>query len=388
MTVWIRLTGAVKDKGSIWVARFAPPTILRNPVLETAVIKATSHDEHHIDYKNVERVMQWLAASPLHLKPLVFSLSLRMKKTRSWPVALKGLMLVHGIFCCEIPALQKIGRLPFDLSDFTDRHSRADKLWGFNAFIRSYFTYLDQRSAFVSSEHQKRITKQRKEIEDTLMRELERLQKMQSLMDTILEIRPQSLRMYSVALILEAMDCVVVELSDMYRKLCAEMSRILLRIYDIGGKIEAGVGLRVVQKAAMQGEDLACYFELCREIGVVHASRGPKIERISEENIRTLERMANGDLEKSKYEECGGRHHQQVEIRNEEKAIVPISVSKEGSGTVITEKWEVFDVEVNASFNYGSCMISSTNPFLDDSLSLVPYNPPHNQVDIPDLITF
>ncbi|XP_028752615.1 putative clathrin assembly protein At1g25240 [Neltuma alba] len=385
MALWIRVTGAIKDKGSIWVAKFAPATILRNPVLETAVIKATSHDEHHIDYKNVERVMQWLAASPLHLKPLVFSLSLRMKKTRSWPVALKGLMLMHGIFCCEIPALQKIGRLPFDLSDFTDRHSKSDKVWAYNAFVRSYFTYLDQRSAFVSSQYQRR-SKQRKEIEDTLMQELEKLQKMQTLIDTLLEIRPLNERMSSVALILEAMDCVVVELSDLYGKFCREMSRILLRIYDMGGKMEASVGLRVVQKAAIQGEELASYFESCREMGVVHASRSPKIERISEENIRTLERMANGDHEKmtkmmttTKVEDEGEKNN------NQEKAIVLLS--NEGSGTVITEKWEVFEDD-DASLNDGNSIIStSTNPFLDDSYSLVPYNPPHNQV-LPDLITF
>ncbi|XP_054823104.1 putative clathrin assembly protein At1g25240 [Prosopis cineraria] len=373
MTPWVRVTGTIKDKGSIWAAKFAPPTILRNPVLETAVIKATSHDERHIDYKNVERVMQWLAASPLHLKPLVFSLSLRMKKTRSWPVALKGLMLIHGIFCCDFPALQKIGRLPFDLSDFTDRHSKSDKVWGFNAFVRSYFTYLDQRSAFVSSEYQKR-SKQRKEIEDTLMQELEKLQKMQTLIDTILQIRPLNERINNVALILEAMDCMVVELSDLYGKFCGEMSRILLRIYDMGGKMEASLGLRVVQKAAIQGEELACYFEFCREMGIVHAYRSPKVERISEENIRTLERMANGEDEKKMIE---------MEKKEEKGIVLP---SKEGSETVITEKWEVFEDD-NRGLNDGNNSIiasANSNPFLEESFySLVPYNPP-----LPDLITF
>jgi hypothetical protein len=46
----------------------------------------------------------------------------------------------------------KMGRLPFDLSNLNDAHLNPSKGWGVNAFVRSYFAYLDQKSAFVSSE--------------------------------------------------------------------------------------------------------------------------------------------------------------------------------------------------------------------------------------------
>lgn len=243
---------------------------------------------------------------------------------------------------------------------------------------------------FVSSQYnQKRLVKQqgKEEMEEVLMSDLEKLGKMQALIDTMLEIRPRNVRMNRVALVLEALDCVVVELCDMYGKLCGELCRVVLRIYDVGGKVEACEGLRVVKKAAVQGDELADYFELCRELGVVHSSRSPQIEPIPEENIRTLERMANGD------DHYG---HQVVEVNNnEEKAMVLVSPNNNGSsaGTVIiSEKWEVFDddEEHNASFTDGtssSMVMSSTNPFLDDSLRIVPCNPPHNQA-LPDLITF
>ena len=150
MKVWKRAVGVLKDKNSIYLAGLARRRSYRNPDLEAVVIKATSHDETSVDYKNFQRVYQWARASPLYMKPLVWSLTARMERTRSWVVALKGLMLIHGVFCCKnVPAAHRIGRLPFDLSSFSDAHS--SRAWGFNAFVRSYFAYLDKRSVFISS---------------------------------------------------------------------------------------------------------------------------------------------------------------------------------------------------------------------------------------------
>ncbi|XP_061367059.1 putative clathrin assembly protein At1g25240 [Gastrolobium bilobum] len=403
MRVWKRATGAIKDKNSIFVAKFSRNGPCRNPDLDTVIIKATSHDEYRIDIKNVQRVFQWLRTSPLYLKPLVWTLSMRMQKTRSWVVALKGLMLMHGVFCSDLPAVQGKGRLPFDLSNFTDGHLNPAKAWPFNAFVRAYFAYLDQRSSFVASE----VNKQKKnnnnkevEVEETLMEELQKLQKLQALIDMLLQIKPRNLYMNS-GLILEAMDCVIVEVYDVYSKFCNKMARVLLRIYDMGGKVEARVGLKVLQKASEQGDELSSYFEFCRDIGVLNASQCPKIERISEEDIKDLERIINGASAKKSLEGNDGSV-----VSNEDKAIVvrdcsatsTISQQKEsenGLMTVITHQWEVFDddltvdVKGNNLLSDGTMVVfgTTTNPF-EESYSLVPYQPVHNQVqDLPDLIS-
>lgn len=386
MKLWKRATGAIKDKRSILVAKLSPHSPIRSPDLEAVIIKATSHDEHRIDFKNVQRVIQSAGTSPVCLKPIVWSLSRRMEKTQSWAVALKGLMLMHGIFCCEIPMLQNVERLPFDLSNFSEGYLKPDKAWGYNAFIRAYFAYLEQRSAFSSSEYIKK-SKQSKEIEDSLMEELKKLQKMQSLIDAILQIRPQNEHTNDVGLILEALDCIIVEVFDLYGKFRKGIARILLRINDMGGKVEASIGLKVLQKAAIQGDELSWYFELCKEIGVVNASQCPSVERISEENIQNLQRIANGDYDKIKG----------LQDIDEEKAIVvrdcsanEQKLSKNGSKTVITEKWEVFEDDLLVDFrdyaSDGGKVIVTTNPF-EDSYSLVPYSPAYNRV-LPDLISF
>ncbi|KAG5029295.1 hypothetical protein JHK87_012809 [Glycine soja] len=399
MRVFKRASGAIKDRNSIWVAKFSPKGPFNNPDLETVIIKATSHDDKHIDSKNVQRVFQWLRTSPLYLKPLVWILSMRMQKTRSWVVALKGLMLIHGVFCIDIPVVQRMGRLPFDLSNFSDGHLSPAKAWSFNAFVRAYFAYLDKRSAFASSEtKQKNVSNKMKEVDETLMEELEKLQKLQGMIDMLLQIRPKNENL-NVGLILEAMDCVIVEVFGVYSKFCNKIAKVLLRIYEVGGKMEASIGLKVLQKASIQVEEMSLFFDFCKDIGVLNASQCPKIDRISREDIQDLERIISGASSKKG---CGV-------VGNDEdnnKAIVvrdcssTASVSQQkgsenGLMTVITQQWEVFDddhIMVGAkgmdNVSNGDKVIigTTTNPF-EESYGIVPYVPAHYQ-SLPDLISW
>ncbi|XP_015957814.1 putative clathrin assembly protein At1g25240 [Arachis duranensis] len=368
MRLWQKATGAIKDRKSIWTAKLMHNGPYQNPIFEAVVIKATSHDEHCIDCKNVQRVFQWLRTSPLHLKPLLFALSFRMEKTKNWVVAIKGLMLMHGVFCTNIAAVQKMGRLPFDFSNFSDGYLHPSKAWGFNSFVRAYFNYLDQRSAFVSSEFKRVSMKNNKkdglEVEETLMEELKMLQNFQALIDSLLHIKPRNESMKQNALILEAMDCVIVEIFDVYSKFCKRMANVLMRIYDVGGREEAAVALKVLQKASSQGEDLSCYFKFCKVIGVLNASQCPKIERISDEDIEDLERIiSSGD---------------------NMAIVLSDSCMEKELKTVITEQWEVFDDVDDYSSSW-----QNKNPFLDSSYdySLVCQPPPPPQV-LPDLISF
>ncbi|KAJ1393712.1 Phosphoinositide-binding clathrin adaptor, domain 2 [Sesbania bispinosa] len=394
MRLWKRATGALKDRYSIWVAKLSPCGPCRNPDLETVIIKATNHDEQCMDYKNVQRVFQWLRTSPLYLKPLLYTLSMRMEKTRSWVVALKGLMLIHGVFCFDLPTVQRMGRLPFDLSHFNDGHLSPEKAWVFNAFIRSYFAYLDQRSTFLRLEAKKEGKNNNgKEMEETLMEELQNLDKLQGLIDMLLQIKPRTQNM-NVGLILEAMDCVMDEVLEVYGKLSKGIHRALLRIHDIGGKEEASFALDVVKKAKMQGDKLSLYFDFCRDIGMVNASDYPKIVSIPEKDIQELQRIMNGAFERKGLEgENGG-------VGNEDKAILVRDCSaiatvseqmqsQNGLMTVITDQWQVFDDDIIVGVQQNTSNVISlthtTNPFVE-SYSLVPYNPIYNHV-LPDLIS-
>ncbi|KAG4999708.1 hypothetical protein AAZX31_08G090100 [Glycine max] len=404
MRVFERASGAIKDKNSIWAAKFSRKGPLHNPDLETVVIKATSHDDHHIDSKNVQRVFQWLRTSPLYLKPLVWALSMRMQKTRSWVVALKGLMLIHGIYCCDIPVVNRMGRLPFDLSNFSDGHLSPAKAWSFNGFVRAYFAYLDQRSSFVSSEvkQKKNVSNNKKteEVEETLMEELEKLQKLQGMIDMLLQIRPKDENL-NIGLILEAMDCIIVEVFGVYSKFCNKIAKVLVRIYEVGGKMEANIGLQVLQKASIQVEEISLFFDLCKDIGVLNASQCPKIDRISPEDIQDLERIINGASSKKGCGFVGNDedNNKAIVVRDcsSTAMVSQQEESENGLMTVITQQWEVFDDDHvivgakgmdNVSNNGAKDIIgTTTNPF-EESYSIVPYVPVHHHQALPDLISW
>ncbi|OIW17345.1 hypothetical protein TanjilG_22457 [Lupinus angustifolius] len=380
MRLWKRAAGAVKDKYSIWVARLAPRGPCRNPDLETVIIKATSHDEQCMDYKNVQRVFRWLRTSPLYLKPILYTISKRMEKTHSWVVALKGLMLIHGVFCFDLPIVQRMGRLPFDFSCFSDGHMSPEKGWGFNAFVRAYFAYLDHKSIFICAKA-KKLSRNGYDngTKETLMEELQNLEKLQGLIDMLIQIKPWNQHM-KVVLILEAMDCIMDEVIELYDTFCTEIDRLLVKIYDVGGKVEASIGLSIVEKAELQGDKLSLYFDFCRDIGVLNASECPKILRIPEKDINELRKIINGVPEKKILE--GTKNDVKA---NMEKGISENNESDKGLRTVITEKWEVFDddividVKENPSNGESCDNVTTTNPFLE-SCSLVPY------IVLPDLI--
>ncbi|KAF8389660.1 hypothetical protein HHK36_024179 [Tetracentron sinense] len=368
MKIWRRASGVLKDKNSIWVAKLSRRTAFRNRHLETAIIKATSHDESFVDYKNSQRVFTWVRTSPAYFRPLIWILSTRMEKTRSWVVALKGLILMHGVFCCKIPAARMIKRLPFDLSNFNDGHSKPVKTWGFSSFVRAYFAFLDHRCAFLSGDSSEEQEENKES--SSMVQVLVKLQQLQSLLDILLQIRPNADGMI-VVLILEAMDCVIIEIFDVYRRICNGVARVLVGIYA-AGKVEAAMALCVLKKAASQGEELSSYFEFCRDIGVLNASEFPKIEQIPEDDIRDLERIIHGVSDKWNMGifDTGSIDEQ------------------EDSKTIITENWEVFDDQLQVNGEGGGNFSdvqkgNHTDPF-DDSVDV----PPLEHEGFPNLIGF
>ncbi|XP_030551663.1 putative clathrin assembly protein At1g25240 [Rhodamnia argentea] len=381
MKLWKKAAGALKDQNSLLITALSRRTHLRSPDLEAAVIKATSHDEARVDYRNAQRVFAWARTSPsTHLKPLVWAISSRAHRTRSWPVALKCLMLLHGVFCCKVPAVHRIGRLPFDLSDFADAHSSPSKTWGHNALVRAYFNFLDHKSSFLYTDLKEIRKVKLAGPEESIMAEIVMLQRLQSLLTLLLQVRPQAEGMRGT-LVLEAMDCVIIEIFDTYSKVCNLIARVLSRIYG-ASQAEASMALLVLRQANSQGDELAEFFDFCKFYGVLNASEFPKVERIPEEDFREVERMVYAGVEE------------------ESKAIV---VSESGGGgsvlvqssgkvltTVVTNKWEIFDDDLK-SLNGGNGTEWGIVSVRSSDDPQPQRQPPHvyaYKLEIPDLITF
>ncbi|TYI29853.1 hypothetical protein ES332_A05G345900v1 [Gossypium tomentosum] len=313
--LWKLVSAAIKDNNSLIKAKFSRKDSCRNYDLEAAIIKATSHDNYLINTRNAQI-------------------------TRSWVVALKGLMLMHGVLRFKVPAVQNMGRLPFEFSDFTDGHSKLSKTWSFNAsklsktwsfnpFIRDYYTPLADNM--------------------------------------------------NVGLIIEAMNCVTVEIFDVYRKIYNEIAKVLLKIHPIN-KLEAELALEILQKATEHAEEISLFLDFRSEYygTPINANELPTVTQILEEDVQQkLERIANGNSDKT----C-----RDIDLTKENfiDAIVgQIDKTKvSGMETIITDKWVVFYDNLNVNG------IKSINTVAEETagkdLNLIPFD----HYEIPDLITF
>nr|GEV33784.1 putative clathrin assembly protein At1g25240 [Tanacetum cinerariifolium] len=301
MKLWKRASGALKDQKSILRASLTSRSGLRNTNIETTVIKATTHGESRVDYHSIQRVFAWVKISDDSLHHVLWVLFRRMKTTCNWVVTLKGLMLLHGVFCCKVPGIQEIERLPFDLINLKDKHTKHEKMLGLNNFICAYYAFLDEKSSFIFL-HSREQTKRRETLPHDEMNEEQKqklviqdfiwLQKLQGLLDTLLEIQLKSSQPVNM-LVLEAMDCIVIEVFDIYGRICNGIGTVIERIYSAGIG-EAKMALSILHKAKVQNEELWVFLDFCRDIGVGNASHCPNMEQVPEESIRELEDIISG----------------------------------------------------------------------------------------------
>ena len=346
MRLWTRAAGALKDRTSLFQANLTRRTALRNPDIEKAVIRATRHRDSSFDRRNADRVCEWIRLSHYNLKPILWSVSNRMEKTRDWTVALKALYLMHAVLNTRSPCVANIGRLPFDLSNFEDAHLSPSKAWPYNALIRAYYAFLDQKSTIVFQHAD--LADPGDEQGFVMGKELIVLQKLQNLVDLLMQIKPVS-RAVFVPLVLQIMDAIIIEIYDVYGRICRGIAIVIVNIYS-AAKSEAKIALNLVQKAKQQGEDLINYFEFCHEIGVVNASEFPVFDRVPEEGIHELEQIIKRfDSDKLMITDVEENDRDEFE----EKSIVLVELEKKidsnGLKTVIiTDNWEKFDEDLAA----------------------------------------
>ncbi|MBA0746521.1 hypothetical protein Gogos_009029 [Gossypium gossypioides] len=239
----------------------------------------------------------------------------------------------------KVPAVQYMGRLPFEFSDFTDGHSKLRKTWGFNAFIRDYYAPLADNM--------------------------------------------------NVGLIIEAMNCVTVEIFDVYRKICNEIAKVLLKIHSIN-KLEAELALEILQKATAHAEGISLFLDFRSEYygTPTNANELPTVTQILEEDVQQkLERIANGDSDMTCRDIGFVENDKMAKDLTKENLIDAIvgqidKTKVSGLETIITDKWVVFYENLNVNG------IKNINTVAEETagkdLNLIPID----HYEIPDLITF
>ncbi|KAK8299625.1 hypothetical protein V6Z11_D05G331600 [Gossypium hirsutum] len=347
--LWKLVSAAIKDNNNLIKAKFSRKDSCRNYDLGAAIIKVTSHDNYVSNRRNAQIVFSWIRASSIILRPFV--------------VALKGLMLMHGVLRCKVPDVQNMGRLPFDFSDFTDGHSKLSKTWGFNAFIHDYYAFLDKRAALSYDQHNQKAQYRH----PLMLQSLLNVQNLQFLLGLLLKVRLLADNM-NVGLIIEAMNCVTVEIFDFYTELA----------------------LKILQKTTANAEEISLFLDFCSEYygTPTNANELPTVTQILEEDVQQkLERIANDDSDKTCRDIGFVENEKMAKDLTKENLIDAIvgqidKTKVSGLETIITDKWVVFYENLNVNG------IKNINTVVEETagkdLNLIPIY----HYEIPDLITF
>ncbi|RLN36167.1 putative clathrin assembly protein [Panicum miliaceum] len=317
-----------------------------------------------MDYGSAARVFAWARTSPSSLRPAMWALARRARRTRCWVVALKALMVGHGLLLRSglAPPAARAGRVPFELAEFRDRSSSSSsaRSQAFSAFVRAYFRFLDYRSLFAAQEDTDDCVDA--ECSCYQMTLLDRIAKRQFLLELLLQIRPYADGM-EVPLVLEAMDCALVEIFQVYGEISTGIARFL--VSGVPGpakpplrKAAAAAGVKMLWRAAEQSAQLSSYFDLCRGLGVVNARKLPAaFVRLKDDDVRHLERILMGDAQDDASDEA------------EVEGTATIT-------TVVTTEWVAFEEE-KSSAGAVACGVGSKghagnhwNPFVAAPLDL------------------
>ncbi|KAG0451996.1 hypothetical protein HPP92_025929 [Vanilla planifolia] len=188
---------------------------------------------------------------------------------------------------------------------------------------------------------------------------------MQEILDILVQIRPYADGM-EVGLILEAMDCALIEIFEVYSCICSAIASFLVTVLGPSSSAEErrrkGVAwMKILRRAAEQSKRLSAYFDLCRTLGVINASLIPSIETVPEEDIRDLEDFVLGGF------------HGMIDTGRSESVLVMTAAENKNweepshrqPGTVVSNEWVLFeDIKPSPPRTPPYSVLSYGNPFL------------------------
>ncbi|GLJ54227.1 hypothetical protein SUGI_1162970 [Cryptomeria japonica] len=332
-----KVMGTVKDQTSIGIAKVVST---RAPDLDVAIVKATSHEEFPTDEKYVREILHLTSFSRGYVNACVAGLSKRLAKTHNWVVALKAVWLIHRLlrdgdpsFEHEVLYATRRGVRLLNLSDFRDdSHSNA---WDYSVFVRTYAFYLDEcldcalsdkkqfdgrsskvdttgyngyehnngdygsngynsyRSGHNDYEAPRQDETQLENGPRVAIRDMksemvfDKTHCWQRLLERFFACRPtgmaKSNRLVQVALYL-----IVKESFQLYADICEGLAILLDRFFDMEYEFCVKV-FDTYSRAAKQVDELASFYNLCKNMGVCRTSEYPEVQKVSEKLLETLE---------------------------------------------------------------------------------------------------
>lgn len=334
-----RAIGAVKDQTSIGLAKVSYNT---TPVLEVAVLKATTHDDDPIDEKIIHEILLLVLSNKFHAAACARAIGKRIGRTRNWMVALKSLKLVLRIFQDgdpyfprEVLHAMKRGAKILNLSSFRDESSSSSP-WDYTSFVRTFALYLDERlECFLTGKLQRRRytngtkecpaattyqrsnTRCRRPNEPTLDMKpamlLDRITYWQRLLDRAIATRPTGAARIN-RLVQTCLYAIVQESFDLYKDISEGLSLILDNFFHLQFQ-NCVNAFHACAKAAKQFKELNNFYSLCKSIGVGRSSEYPNVQTISEDLIEALQDFLNDQSSFSSNAKPAMQQHSEINKR-------------------------------------------------------------------------
>ncbi|KAG4969361.1 hypothetical protein JHK82_035045 [Glycine max] len=299
--------GAVKDQTSISLAK-----VTNAANLEVTILKATNHDKNPIEERHVNEILNIVSSNKVYAAACAHYIGKRIGKTRNWVVALKCLMIVLRIFQDgdpyfprEVFHAMKRGAKILNLSNFKDNSNSSS--WDYTAFIRTFALYLDERlDCFLTGKLQRRFTYHNqfhernqknklsnepgiKDMKPTMV--LDRISHWQRLLDRAIGSRPTGLARTN-RLVQISLYAIVRESFDLYRDISDGLAVVLDSFFNLPFLASAAT-FNACVKSYKQFDELSTFYSFCASIGVGRSYDYPRVAKVSEELMETLQDFLN-----------------------------------------------------------------------------------------------
>ncbi|XP_028772670.1 putative GPI-anchored protein pfl2 [Neltuma alba] len=329
--------GAVKDQTSLSLAK-----VTNAANLDVVILKATTHDEIPIEGRYVNEIVSLVSSNKVYAAACAQSIGKRIGKTRNWVVALKSLMIILRIFQDgdpyfprEILHAMRRGSRILNLSGFRDDSSSSP--WEFTAFVRLMALYLDERlDCFLTGKLQRRITFKNhqnpfknhkdtagiiKDMKPSML--LDKITFWQRLLDRAVGTRPTG-EAKTNRLVQISLYAVVQETFDLYRDISDGLSVILDSFFKLPYKACVSA-FQACVKSCKQFDELSDFYSFCLSIGVGRSSEYPKVQKISEELLETLQEFLRDQATSSTNINLSNHNHHRAQSSSSSSQYSPLS---------------------------------------------------------------
>ncbi|KAI3874908.1 hypothetical protein MKW98_019481 [Papaver atlanticum] len=256
--------GSVKDQASISKAMIYRKDGYLSDI-EIAILRATSHDEHPIDDKQLHEILFLVSnssPSSISIPYLSQKISNRLRKTKNHFVALKMLLLVHRLLRGGDRKFEQGFRkshLNGHLEILSQHHRRHHHHHlNHNYFLHNYASFIEERMSWFMNQAGKLEPQYDKNTTEIRLRGLPKLQ---LFLDRVLNCSSVlDIISPSDSLTRAALHNILKETSQVYNNFCDEVPILANSFFDLKDHAVQAQALKLLKKACRQSCELSEFF--------------------------------------------------------------------------------------------------------------------------------